>query len=124
MVKLDHLSIPVRHWRVSRDWYVGRLGFVVDFEVPDGGRAGLGGVVLQDDAGLVIFLEQVKGPVQAGQASYGLQVDNVVATFERLVAEGVTVVASPGRQFWGYGAEIADPDGHRLYLWDEASIRR
>jgi len=29
----------------------------------------------------------------------------------------------PARQFWGYGAILTDPDGHRLHLYDEISMR-
>ena len=38
MPKLDHLTIAVSDWRRSRDWYVGNLGFRLEFEIPEGGR--------------------------------------------------------------------------------------
>ena len=25
--------------------------------------------------------------------------------------------------FWGYGAELHDPDGYRLMLWDQKSMK-
>jgi hypothetical protein len=25
--------------------------------------------------------------------------------------------------FWGYGAELCDPDGYRFRLWDEKSMK-
>ena len=25
--------------------------------------------------------------------------------------------------FWGYGAELRDPDGYRLRLWDQKSMK-
>jgi hypothetical protein len=25
--------------------------------------------------------------------------------------------------YWGYGAELLDPDGYRIMLWDEASMK-
>ena len=40
MVKLDHLTLAVRRWKQSRDWYAGHLGFQVEFEAPHGGTAG------------------------------------------------------------------------------------
>jgi hypothetical protein len=47
----------------------------------------------------------------------------VDAAVARLDVAGVRFLAAPGKQFWGYGAVLADPDGHVLYLWDETSIR-
>lgn len=123
MVKLDHVSLPVSDWRVSRDWYVGHLGFGVEFEAPAGGASGAGVVALQDDAGLTVFLNQTAEPIQSGQAAYTLQVDDVDAAFARLGAAGVRFITPPGKQFWGYGAVLADPDGHVLHLWDETSMR-
>jgi catechol 2,3-dioxygenase-like lactoylglutathione lyase family enzyme len=122
VVKLDHLMIPVSDWKASLDWYVTHLGFSVEFEAPDGGPAGAGVGALQDDAGLTVFLEQVKPPILSGQANYALQIDSVDGAYERLTAAGARFVAPPGQQFWGYGAVLADPDGHLLNLWDETSM--
>jgi catechol 2,3-dioxygenase-like lactoylglutathione lyase family enzyme len=96
MVKLDHLSLAVSDCGASRDWYVRHLDFSVEFEAPEGGPAGLGVVALQ--------------------------VDNVEALYDRLAAEGVAFLEPPSKLFWGYGAVLADPDGHRLHLYDEASM--
>jgi hypothetical protein len=41
-----------------------------------------------------------------------------------LVGLGVAFVSPPGRRFWGYGAEVLDPDGYMNHLWDEAAMRR
>ncbi|MGH6889878.1 MAG: VOC family protein [Rhizomicrobium sp.] len=122
-MKLDHLSLPVRDWRKSRDWYVETLGFTAEFEVPRGGRAGSGVAAIQDDSGLTVFLEQVAEPILSGQSSYTIQVDDVDETFERLSAIGLPFTAKPAKQFWGYGAVLADPDGHVLHLYDETSMR-
>jgi|SRR5579885_2764373 len=122
MVKLDHLAIPVSDWRRSRDWWVRSFGFAVEFEEPAGGTDGRGVCALQDDAGLTVFLDQRAPPILAGQANYALQVDNVDALAARLAAAGDRVLAPPGKQFWGYGAVVADPDGHVLHLWDQHSM--
>ena len=122
-MKLDHLMLPVSDWKGSRDWYVGHLGFTVEFEVPEGGDAGLGVAALQDEDGFTLFLEQARPPILSGQASCTLQVDDVDALYARLSAVGLTFLAAPSKQFWGYGAVLADPDGHRLHLYDETSMR-
>jgi catechol 2,3-dioxygenase-like lactoylglutathione lyase family enzyme len=123
MVKLDHLTIAVADWRASRDWYVVHLGFRPEFDVPSGGGHGLGVAAIQDDAGLTVFLEQFAPPILSGQSAYTLQVDDVDALSARLAAAGLTFIAAPGKQFWGYGAVLADPDGHVLHLYDPVSTR-
>ena len=122
MVKLDHLALPVSAWKKSRDWYVSNFGFRVEFDEAQGGSWGRGVCALQDDAGLTIFLDQADEPILSGQANYALQVDSVDRLFERLSTQGVTFISPPAKQFWGYGAVLADPDGHRLHLWDEVSM--
>jgi uncharacterized glyoxalase superfamily protein PhnB len=39
------------------------------------------------------------------------------------VAAGVKFVHPPQKTFWGYGAELKDPDGYRIWLWDQKSMR-
>ena len=123
MVKLDHLTIAVSNWRASRDWYIAHLGFKPEFEAPTGGGSGLGVAAIQDDAGLTVFLEQFATPIFSGQSAFTLQVDDVDALSARLAAAGLTFIAEPGRQFWGYGAVLTDPDGHVIHLYDEVSMR-
>jgi hypothetical protein len=37
---------------------------------------------------------------------------------------GLTLfVAQPQKLFWGFGAELRDPDGYLIRLWDEISMR-
>ena len=37
--------------------------------------------------------------------------------------KGVVFVSAPSKLFWGYGAELDDPDGYRLMLWEGVSMR-
>ena len=80
MIKLDHLTIAVRDYGVSRDCYTSTLGLY-------------------------------------------FQVDDVEAKYQQLVAANTQFNHPPQKQFWGYGAELCDPDGYRLRLWDEQSMR-
>jgi hypothetical protein len=34
----------------------------------------------------------------------------------------VVLEAQPQKLFWGYGAELRDPDGYLIRLWDELSM--
>ena len=117
MVRLDHLSLPVADWRKSRDWYKDRLGFEVEFEIPERKTA-----AMRDDADLTIFLYQ--GEVAACPGiSFTIQVDDVEAMHHKLRAAGIAFDHPPMKVFWGYGAELCDPDGYRLRLWDQTSMQ-
>jgi catechol 2,3-dioxygenase-like lactoylglutathione lyase family enzyme len=116
VVRLDHLSLPVSDWRRSRDWYRDILGFAVEFEIPERATA-----AMRDDADLTVFL--VDGDLAAAPGlSFTIQVDDVDARHAALSAAGVAFVHPPMKVFWGYGAELLDPDGYRLQLWDKASM--
>ena len=121
MTRLDHMMLPVRDWRASRDFYVAHLGFTVEFEVPQGGPAGLGVAAMQDDVGLTLFLEQQAGPI-AACGSHTLQVDDVENFHHRLAGAGIVFLSAPAKHFWGYGATLADPDGHIFHVYDERSM--
>jgi len=118
MVKFDHMSLPVADARRSRDWYVANLGFKVEFEVPEHRT-----VALQDDDGFTIFLYDAEVPREGARCSLTLQVADVEAAYRSLVARGVDVEHAPQKLPWGYGAELRDPDGYVLRLWDAASMR-
>ena len=51
------------------------------------------------------------------------QVDSVDTKFKELQSKGVQFVNQPGSYFWGYGAELRDPDGYQILLWDRRSMR-
>src|SRR5262245_7372735 len=118
MVKLDHLGIQVRDWLASRDWYVTMLGLTVEFEVPERRT-----VALQDSSGFTLFVEQPDGEPPAPSCNLVFQVDDVEATYRTLAARGVPFDKPPQKLFWGYGAELLDPSGYRVLLWDERSMR-
>jgi catechol 2,3-dioxygenase-like lactoylglutathione lyase family enzyme len=117
MPRLDHLSLPVHDWRKSRDWYKDHLGFEVEFEITDRMTA-----AMRDDADLTIFLYGGEVTNCPG-ISFTVQVDDVEARHEALVAAGISFVHPPMKVFWGYGAELCDPDGYRLRLWDRKSMK-
>ena len=117
MPRLDHLSLPVRDWRKSRDWYKDHLGFEVEFEILERKTA-----AMRDDADLTIFLYEGEVSNCSG-ISFTIQVDDVEAKHEALVTAGAPLVHPPMKVFWGYGVELCDPDGYRLRLWDQKSMK-
>ena len=118
MLRFDHLRIPVSDLARSRDWYIRTLGLTVEFEVPDRQT-----VALQDTAGFTIFLQEVKAAIASNQCALWFQVADVEATFADWSARGVEFAHGPRRSYWGYGVELADPDGYLVRLWDERSMK-
>lgn len=118
MLKFDHLRIPVTDLARSRDWYVRTLGLKVEFELPERQT-----VALQDTDDFTIFLQEVRSPVPPNGCALWFQVGDVDATFTDWSARGVEFAHGPRKSYWGYGAELADPDGYVIRLWDQQSMK-
>ncbi len=118
MMKFDHLNIPVSNLDRSRDWYMSALGLKAEFEVPERRT-----VALQDGEGFAIFLQEKSVGVAPNGAALWFQVDDVDQAFAAWTARGVRFIHGPQKNFWGYGAELADPDGYLVRLWDERSMK-
>jgi predicted enzyme related to lactoylglutathione lyase len=117
--RLDHLTLPVADWKRSRDWYVERLGMKVEFEIPERCTA-----ALKDDHEFTIFVHQSDSPPRPAGVALYFKVEDVAATHQSLSAAGVSFSHPPQSVFWGYGAELADPDGYLVRLWDEESMKK
>jgi predicted enzyme related to lactoylglutathione lyase len=118
MVKFDHMGMPVTDPKRSRDYYVKNFGFEVEFE-----NAERNIIAIKDDAGFTIFLSPAQEALAGARCGLTLQVEDVDAKHRELSARGIKFVNPPGKYFWGYGAELRDPDGYLLMLWDELSMR-
>ena len=116
MTKISHMVLPVTDPSKSRDWYVNNLGFKLEFE-----REGV--TAVKDTADLTIFLQKSAGSSAGEKITLTIQVDNVDAKYQQLSNNGVEFASAPKRQFWGYGAEVLDPDGYINHLWDETTMR-
>jgi len=119
MVKVDHLGLFVSDPKRSAAFYVGNFGFAIEMEPPDGNM-----IAVKDDADFTIFL--ARDPERALNAACDLflQVDDVEQKHAQLIARGVRFAKGPQKLFWGYGAELLDPDGYRVHVWDESSMKQ
>lgn len=117
MLKFDHLTLPVTDWNRSRDWYVERLGMKVEFEIRERKTA-----ALQDEHEFTIFVQQSDSPLPPVGVALYFQVLDVEAKYRSLLAAGVSFTHPPQSVFWGYGAELVDPDGYLIRLWDERTM--
>ena len=118
MLKFDHLALPVANCKRSRDWYLKTLGFKVEFENPKTKT-----IAIQDQAGFTIFLNQVADKIAGPKCSLVIQVKDVDRKHRELVRKGIKFINPPQKLMWGYGAELADPDGYQINLWDKVSMR-
>lgn len=117
MIKLDHFTIVVSDYAASRDWYTSCFGLRVAFE---NAAAGVGG--LEDDAGVELILVQRDLSRRERDCVLTFQCDSVHSTHQQLTARGIAFTHGPKNVFWGYGAELPDPDGYPVRLWDTATM--
>jgi catechol 2,3-dioxygenase-like lactoylglutathione lyase family enzyme len=117
MAKVSHIVLPVSDVPRSREWYVNKLGFTLERELEQA-------VGIKDQSGLTIFLLKATDPLAGQKITLTIQVANVDSKHQELTAAGVPFVSPPKRQFWGYGAEVLDPDGYMNHLWDEATMAK
>jgi catechol 2,3-dioxygenase-like lactoylglutathione lyase family enzyme len=118
MMKFDHLRIPVTSLARSRAWYIDTLGLTVEFEVPERQT-----VALQDSDDFTIFLQELPDGGNPNGCALWFQVADVDATFAEWSRRGVAFAHEPRKTYWGYGAELADPDGYLIRLWDQRSMK-
>ncbi len=88
-------------------------------EVPDGFRR-------RDLAHMsqTVVLDAASGDgCSVTQCSLYYQVDDVAVLHRELAERGVEFLHEPQRNDWGYGAELLDPDGRLVGLWDEQSMQ-
>src|SRR5947208_89554 len=118
MIKLDHLTIAVTDCEKSRNWYIETLGLKLEFEIPERRTS-----AVQDEFGFTLFLAETPGGPGRPSCVLTFQVSDVEAKHRQLVAAGVKFVHPPQKTFWGYGADLKDPDGYHIWLWDEKTMR-
>lgn len=117
MILLNHLTIRVSSYTTSRDWYVHNFGLRVEFENVDSGFGGL-----EDSGGVELILVQHPIEDRERDCMLTLQCDSVHAKYEELLSRGVRFVHEPKNVPWGYGAELLDPDGYRVMIWDKNTM--
>ena len=117
MAKVSHLVLPVSNVQKSREWYVDKLGFALERERDDA-------VGIKDQSGLTIFLVKATDPLAGQKITLTIQVADVGSKHQELAMAGVDFVSAPKRQFWGYGAEVVDPDGYMNHLWDAVTMEK
>jgi len=79
---------------------------------------------IQDGAGFTIFLVKTARSLAGEKVTLTIQVKSVDREHKKLARTGVKFVNPPQTLFWGYGAELRDPDGYMINLWDQVSMKK
>jgi predicted enzyme related to lactoylglutathione lyase len=116
MARLDHLAIPVADVAVSKAWYVEVLGLTVEMEADDPPFCGL-----VDERDTTVFLTEAADAAPLDGMAIWFAVDDVIA-FHTRHADHQPFVHEPRSTPWGFGAELTDPTGHIVRVWDERTM--
>jgi len=117
VILLNHLTIHVSNYTASRDWYVDNFDLRLEFENVEVGFGGL-----EDNGGVELILVQHPMPNRERDCMLTFQCDNVHAKYHELTSRGIRFVHEPKNVPWGYGAELTDPDGYRVMIWDKNTM--
>lgn len=117
MTRFDHLAVPVADYEAAKAFYAGVLGLEVEFDVPERKM-----VAVRDTHDFTLFLSQGEVPQSPGAFMFYFSVENVHAFHLSLSEAGIAFVHEPKSVDWGFGAELLDPNGYRLGVWDETTM--
>jgi catechol 2,3-dioxygenase-like lactoylglutathione lyase family enzyme len=126
MAHLQLVALVVRDYDRAIDFFVNVLDFELTEDSPsltNDGRPKRWVVVRPRGAQTGMLLAQADGERQvsvigdqfAGRVGFFLQVDDYPATYERMVAAGVTFVSQPRTEAYGTVAVFLDCEGNK---WD------
>lgn len=126
MTRLDLVAVIVREYDPAIDFFVNILGFELTEDMPsltNDGRPKRWVVVRPPGGGTGLLLARADGDHQvaaagnqfAGRVGFFLRVDDFDATYQRMVAAGVTFVSVPRVEAYGKVVVFEDLEGNR---WD------
>jgi predicted enzyme related to lactoylglutathione lyase len=83
-------------------------------------ESGFGG--LEDSGAVELILVQRTMTDRERDCALTIQCDSVLARHNEFTARGIHFVHEPKTVPWGYGAELMDPDGYRMMIWDKNTM--
>ena len=117
MPRFDHLSVPVASYSVSKSWYVEILGLDVEFDM-----AAHKMVAVRDTHDFTLFLYEGEVPANPTTFMFTFSVEDVHAFHQSRTERGIAFIHEPKMVDWGFGAELRDPNGYRIAIWDELTM--
>jgi catechol 2,3-dioxygenase-like lactoylglutathione lyase family enzyme len=131
ITRLNHVSIFVLDQDSAYDFYVNKLGFIVNTDAPMGPGARWLTVCPPEQPDLEIALmaisegmmftkvaaESMRKLVADGTFGFGVfECNNLLATYEELKAKGVEFKKAPTQEFYGFEALFKDDSGNWFSL--------
>jgi catechol 2,3-dioxygenase-like lactoylglutathione lyase family enzyme len=134
ITKLNHVSVFVLDQDSAYEFYVNKLGFSVHTDAPMGpgmrwltvfppGQPGLEISLMAIKDGMMFTKEsaqQMRDLVSNGTFGFGVfECDNLLVTYEELLAKGVEFTKKPTREFYGFEALFKDDSGNWFSLGEK-----
>ncbi len=107
-----HPIYYVRNLAASVAFYRDQLGLEMAWEMPEYKVAG----VLLNAGALLVLCEKAGQAGGAGAPVFVLNIPDVDAAYNQLLAKGVVFSGPPSDEFYGRAVDVTDPDGYRLCL--------
>jgi uncharacterized glyoxalase superfamily protein PhnB len=105
--------LPADDLRVAKAFYVGKLGFVLQFEVSEDGTSGLMGL----ERGTIQLTIDAPMDGHGRDACVALHVANADAYYDEWRARGVEMRRPPRDEDWGGRTfDVIDPFGNTLFV--------
>lgn len=105
--------LPADDLRVAKDFYVGKLGFTVQFEASENGTTGLVGL----ERGTIQLTIDAPMDGHGRDACVALHVENADAYYHEWHARGVDMRRPPRDEPWGGRTfDVIDPSGNTIFV--------
>jgi uncharacterized glyoxalase superfamily protein PhnB len=110
--------LPVEHLGTAKEFYVGRLGFDVRFEVTDDGVNGMLGI----ERGTIAITLDCPMSGHGRDACVSLSVDDADAYYAEWVGRGIEMLRPPHDEPWGARSfDLLDPFGNTIFVMGPAT---
>ena len=134
ITKMNHVSIYVLNQDSAYDFYVNKLGFIVNTDAAMGPgmrwltlnppkQPDLEIILMPIEEGMIFTKEtvaQMKELVNKGVFGSGVfECDDLLATYEELKAKGVEFTKPPTKEFYGFEALFKDDSGNWFSLGEK-----
>jgi uncharacterized glyoxalase superfamily protein PhnB len=115
--RMRFASITVTDIDQALEFYVDKMGFAVQVEMPLPGGNKFVMVAPPENGSSLVFSLPMPGQTHAPASGISFETDNVTATYDELRAKGVEFSREPAKTPWGgMEAMFVDPFGNRFML--------